>query len=194
MRMESEHWKSNTENIAFDNIFVQLQLPWLSSPQPCHEYSIEFSCGACPDSTIMSLPASVLSTDDTALSIPSAPYGPVAEWLRQVFSDFTDSNSFHKNFMPNNGISLRTPLKILQCPSIFTINHLYPNGGTFSQESRHGHQFSMSNFDRRLPAHAGMMQGGDSRFLVAPPRSRSPPTSSQSSHQGSEGHGGLALG
>jgi hypothetical protein len=42
-----------------------------------------------------------------------------------------------------------------------------------------------------------MMPGGDPQFLSVadPSRSRSPSTSSQSSHQGSEGHaGGLALG
>lgn len=221
MGMDSEQWKSNTENMTFDDVpFPSLcgcgddcncpgclhhnrvtSIPSNSAYASCTNPG---ACGTCLDCTIMSLPASALPTDDTALSIPSAPYEPVAEWLRQVSSDFTDPNSFHQNFMPNNfqqwNQSSTVPLNSPMSPNFnygsSSPMTSYPNGRPFSQESCHGRQSSMSNFDPRLPARAGMMLGGDSRFLgvVAPPRSRSPSTSSQSSHQGSEGHGGLALG
>ena len=221
MGMNSEHWNTNTDVIRFDDLpFPSLcgcgddcncpgclhhnrvtSIPTSSAYASCTNLG---ACGTCLDCTIMSLPASeLLPPDDTALSIPSAQHEPVDEWLRQVSSDYTDP-SFRQDFIPNNFQQWSQSSNTSQNPALMTPNCNYgspqgpktsfPNGGTFSQES---HQPFVSNLDARMLPRAGMMPGSSTQLLSVqdPSRSRSPSTSSQSSHQGSEGHGGgLTLG
>jgi hypothetical protein len=217
MHMNSEQWNANTEDIRFDNLpFPSLcgcgddcncpgclhhnrvmTIPTSSAYASCTNPG---ACGTCLDCTIMSLPASeLLAPDDTALSIPSAQHEPVDEWLRQV----SDPVSLQQNLTPNNFRQWSQSSSIPQNPPLLPSNfnfgsppgalRSFANGGTFLQEGRPGHQSTVSDFDPRLPPRAG---GGDSHLLnvADPSRSRSPSTSSQSSHQGSEGHTGVPPG
>jgi len=219
MGINSEQWNANTEDIRFDDLpfpsvcgcgddcncpgcFHHNRVTGIPTSSAYASCTNPGACGTCLDCTIMSLPASeLLPPDDTALSIPSAQNEPVGEWIQQVSSDFTDSASFRQNFIPNNfphwNQSSNPPQNSALMPPDFNYGSppgskaSFANGRSYSQESR------VSTFDHRLLPRAGMMPGGDSQFLnvSGPSRSRSPSTSSQSSHQGSEGHGGgLALG
>jgi len=208
---------SSTDNIGFDNPTPSMcgcgddcncpsclhhnrvtSIPTSSAYASCTNPG---ACGACLDCTIMSLPTSALiPTDDTALSIPNARYEPVAEWLRQVSSDFTDPSSFQQNFFQQWNQSPTIP----QNPVLMSPNFNYGSSSpvsvtslvnvkTFSHDHRHR---SLSNIDPLLLPRAGAMPGGDPNFVgvTDPSRSRSPSTSSQSSLQ-SEGHnGGHGLG
>jgi hypothetical protein len=169
------------------------------------------ACGTCLDCTIMSLPDSALPLDDTALSIPSAQNEPVAEWLRQISSsEFSDAPSIQQNFsFPTDDFQQWSqPPSMGQNPSTFmapdfnygtspipTLTTFPTNTqrGSLATDANLGHRSrsSMSNIDPRL---VPMSDGPSFPNLSDPSRSRSASTSSQSSHQGSEGHGsGLPL-
>lgn len=209
--MHPQQWNSSTDNVGFDNPNPSMcgcgddcncpgclhhnrvtNIPPSSAYASCTNPG---ACGACLDCAIMSLPTSaLLPTDDTALSIPSARYEPVAEWLRQVSSDFTESSSFQQNFFQQWNQSPNFPQNpVLMSPN-FNYGSSSPvsvtslvNGKTFS----HDHRRSASNIDPRLLPRVGTMPGSDPNFIGDPLRSRSPSTSSQSS----EGHnGGHAVG
>ena len=218
MEMNAESWNTNSGTIRFDNPpFPSLcgcgddcncpgclhhnrtmSIPPSSAYASCTKPG---ACGTCLDCTIMSLPDSALPLDDTALSIPSAQNEPITEWLRQISSDAPSSqqsfsfptDDFQQWSQPNMGQNPSTFMAPDFNYATSTIPNLTPfptstQRGSFTTDANLGHRSrsSMSNVDPRL---VPMSDGSRFPNLSDPSRSRSASTSSQSSHQGSEGHG-----
>jgi len=152
------------------------------------------ACGTCLDCTILSLPASTILPDDTALSIHNS-NEPIAEWLRQLStSDFLDpSNSFQQPGFPDFNQQNWSLMNPSEQPSYMQPDFSFGadmsgqavRGGFPQSQSHRRSQSSMSNIDPLLIPSVPRAQ-----FLALPnsdlSRSRSPSTSSQSSHQDSE--------
>jgi len=136
------------------------------------------ACGTCLDCTILALPASAIPPADTALSIHNSDE-PIAQWLRQMSTpDYSIQQGL--DFQQQPASWARDPS--FMPPYSADGSPFHRRRGSFSAQSHR----PQSNID---PSLRPLMGGFQFLGLADPSRSRSPSASSQSSYQGSDGHG-----
>ena len=173
------------------------------------------ACGACLDCTILSLPPSAIPPPDTALSIYDSQPDAIDDWLRQMLSS-TSSESF-QNFPPNGAQFQQPPPQSWgnrsfpysnqqsnldrnpRVQSPFAYGRSPPPGMGFVTSGEHS-----SDYPQRAHRPQSPMSSMDGRPVIDPrllpptgmtsyfgqPRSRSPSSSSQSSHQSAQDNQG----
>ena len=173
------------------------------------------ACGACLDCTILSLPPSAIPPPDTALSIYDSQPDAIDDWLRQMLPS-TSSESY-QNFPPNGTQFQQPPPQSwgsrtfpysdqqsnldrnprIQSP--FAYGRSPPpsmgfvtSGERSSDYPQRGHrpQSSMSNMNGRPVIDPRLLPPNGMTPYFSQPRSRSPSSSSQSSHQSSQDNQG----
>ena len=172
------------------------------------------ACGACLDCTILSLPPSAIPPPDTALSIYDSQPDAIDDWLRQMLSS-TSSESF-QNYPPNGPQFQQPPPQAWggrsfsytnqqsnldrnpRVESSFAYGRSPPPGMGFVTpgerssdypQRAHGAQSPMS-IDGRPVIDPRLLRPNGMTSYFGPPRSRSPSSSSQSSHQSSQDNQG----
>ena len=172
------------------------------------------ACGTCLDCTILSLPPSAIPPD-TALSIYNSQPDAIDDWLRQMLSS-TSSESF-QNFPPNGTQFQQPPPQSWgsrsfpysdqqsnldrnpRVQSPFAYGHSPPpsmgfvtSGERSSDYPQRAHrpQSSMSSMDGRPVIDPRLLPPNGMTSYFGQPRSRSPSSSSQSSHQSSQDNQG----
>lgn len=168
------------------------------------------ACGACLDCTILSLPPSAIPPPDTALSIYDSQPDAIDDWLRQMLSS-TSSESF-QNFPPNGAQFQQPPPQSWGTRSFpysdqqsnidrspFAYGRSPPSSMAFVASGERGSDYPqrahrpqspMSNMDGRPVVDPRLLPPNGMAPYFGQPRSRSPSSSSQSSHQSSQDNQG----
>ena len=175
-------------------------------------------CGTCLDCTIMSLPASAIFPPDTALSIynDSPQTDAIDDWLRQMSASTSNPSDLQHGFPMHGENGVGGSFQGWNEPSPNRTFPPFSNNNPMNRDPRGmsnynlGSNTMMSPFPtqpqqhssnamsinrsrqhvidpRLLPTNPNMMGGTNAAFLDVP-RSRSPSSSSQSSHHGSDTH------
>ena len=161
------------------------------------------ACSTCLDCTIMSLPPSAILPPDTAFSIYDSEVqnSAIDDWLRQMSASIPPY-SFQQELPPTGPPFQQQPPNWNVPPSGFNyesadVQSVMPFGappgdrGPVFQPRGHRSHPSTSDpqIDPRLFPTGRMMSESSFMQYAHQSRSRSPSTSSQSSYQGSDGHG-----
>ena len=174
------------------------------------------ACGACLDCTILSLPPSAIPPPDTALSIYDSQPDAIDDWLRQMLSS-TSSESF-QNFPPNGAQFQQPPPQSwgsrsfpysdqqsnnldrnprIQSPFAYgrspppSMGFVTSGEGSSDYPQRaHRPQSPQSNMDGRPVIDPRLLPPNGMASYFSQLRSRSPSSSSQSSHQSSQDNQG----
>jgi hypothetical protein len=177
------------------------------------------ACGTCLDCTILSLPASAIPPPDTALSIYDSQPDAIDEWLRQMSSSVSSPSQSFQSFPPG-GAQFQQPLpqswgsrsfpyanqqsNLAQNPRIqapFGYGRSPPPSMGFATSGERSSDYppqhqqqtprsSMSSMDGRLVIDPRLLPPNNMASYFSQPRSRSPSSSSQSSHQSSQDNQG----
>jgi len=172
------------------------------------------ACGACLDCTILSLPPSAIPPPDTALSIYGSQPDAIDDWLRRMLSS-TSSEPF-QNYPPNGAQFQQPPPQSWgsrsfsymdqqsnldrnpRVESPFAYGRSPPPGMGFvtpgersSDYPQRAHRAqSPMSIDGRPVIDPHLLRPNGMTSYFGPPRSRSPSSSSQSSHQSSQDNQG----
>lgn len=170
------------------------------------------ACGTCLDCTILSLPASAIPPPDTALSIYDSQPDAIDEWLRQMSSSISSPSQSFQNIpsqfqqpsQPWGSRSFSYPDqqsnldRNARMQSPFDYGRSPPPSMGFvtsgergsdyppQQQRAHRPQSSMSGMDSRPGIDPRLLPSNGIASYFSQPRSRSPSSSSQSSHQSSQ--------
>ena len=174
------------------------------------------ACGACLDCTILSLPPSAIPPPDTALSIYDSQPDAIDDWLRQMLS--SNSSESFQNFTPNGAQYQQPPSQswgsrsfsysdqqsnLDQNPRVqspFAYGRSPPpsmgfvssgeRSSNYPQRAHRAQSPPMSSMDGRPVIDPRLLPTNGMTPYYGQPRSRSPSSSSQSSHQSSQDNQG----
>lgn len=218
-------WSPRQENVTLDNsVFPSLcgcgddcncpgclhhsrsTIPPSSAYSSCSNPGV---CGTCLDCTIMSLPPSAIPPADTALSIYDSQPDAIDEWLKQMsssqfFETFSLSGAPFQPPAPQSWDSRSFPFSDQQSnldrncgmQTVLDYGRSPPPGMGFVSPGERGSDYAQGCMDGRAVIDPCLLPPNGMVPYFSQLRSRSPSSSSQSSHQSSQdnqGSGSVAI-